>query len=180
MKTIFPVVILILGLSLLSYFPPDKCFVDNDELFQGFVNPPAEARPFVRWWWNGNHINADEIKRQLDVLHAAGIGGIEINPIAMPEEAVDIGTKAVEWLSGEWNKLLVLAAMEAQKRSMISDLIVGSGWPFGGEFLKKDETIQRVINHKIPYSGGERIEENCDERPDEPDLITLFSWNESP
>ena len=33
-------------------------------LYSGFVNPPAEARPFVRWWWNGNRITEKEIIRQ--------------------------------------------------------------------------------------------------------------------
>lgn len=132
----------------------------KDDLFDGFINPPAESRPFVRWWWNGNHITADEIKRQLEVLHAAGIGGVEINPIAMPEEAADIGTRPIEWLSKELNQLLALAAGEAQQKGMITDMIVGSGWPFGGEFLKEEEMIQRVIIHKIPYSQGAKIKED--------------------
>jgi hypothetical protein len=132
----------------------------TDDLYNGFVNPPTEARPFVRWWWNGNNITSAEIKRELDILHAAGVGGVEINPIAMPPEAVDIGTKPVEWLSPEWNKLLVSAAQEAKNRGMITDIIVGSGWPFGGEFLKEEELIQRIITHKIQYSGGDRINED--------------------
>lgn len=133
---------------------------NSSELFKGFVNPPAEARPFVRWWWNGDKITADELKRELDIMHAAGIGGIEINPIAMPDGAVDIGVKSVEWLSKDWNQLLAFSSQEAQKRKMIVDMIVGSGWPFGGEFLKKDETLQRIIINKIPCSGGSKIIES--------------------
>ena len=116
---------------------------NQSTLFKGFESPPAQARPFVRWWWNGNHISADEIKRELNVIHEAGLGGVEINPVAMPNEAVNIGTKPVEWLSKDWNQMVALAAIEAKKKGMITDLIVGSGWPFGGEFLKPNETIQR-------------------------------------
>jgi len=133
---------------------------NNVDLFSSFKNPPVEARPFVRWWWNGNHITSKEIIRELDVLQAAGIGGVEINPIAMPEEAADIGTKPVEWLSREWTRLLVSAAKDAKRRGMITDIIVGSGWPFGGEFLKEEEMIQRIITNKIPFSGGDRITED--------------------
>lgn len=135
----------------------NKPNIEKDELFKGFVTPPAQARPFVRWWWNGNRITSGEIKRELDILAAAGIGGIEINPIAMPEEAADTGTKPVEWLSKDWNRLLALAAREAKQWGMITDLLVGSGWPFGGEFLKEDETIQRVITHKIRYPAGTTV-----------------------
>lgn len=131
----------------------------NDELFQGFENPLSEARPFVRWWWNGNQLDSNEIKRQLDVLYKAGVGGVEINPIAIPEGAKDLGIEPIVWLSKEWNDLLVFAAKEAKQRGMITDMIVGSGWPFGGEFLKVDETIQRIIVNSVPCSGGHQFNE---------------------
>jgi hypothetical protein len=135
----------------------------NDEnrfLFSGFQNPPAEARPFVRWWWNGNCLQKEEIVRQLDMLHNAGIGGVEINPIAMPEEADDLGIEPLTWNSKEWNEMLRFAALETQKRRMLADLIVGSGWPFGGEFLAEDETIQRIIINKIPCTGGYHFDDD--------------------
>jgi hypothetical protein len=88
----------------------------TDELYHGFKNPPAEARPFMRWWWSGNRITEKEIRRQLDVLSNAGMGGVEINPIAMPPEADTTGTIALTWLSTGWNKLLATASKEAGKR----------------------------------------------------------------
>jgi len=84
------------------------------DLFSGFVDPPSEARPFVRWWW-------------------------------------------ITWLSTDWNRLLATAAQEATKRGMITDMIVGSGWPFGGEFLKDEEVIARVMVNSIVYNGGEKL-----------------------
>jgi hypothetical protein len=138
----------------------------DNKLFEGFKNPPAEARPFIRWWWNGNHLDKKELSRQLKVMQEAGLGGIEINPIAMPEEAKDVGTQPVEWLSKEWNEYLKFTSEEARQRGMITDIIVGSGWPFGGEFLKKEETIQKVLSYEKPVKGGDKIEE---------DLATLYA-----
>lgn len=132
---------------------------DSFDLYSGFVNPPAEARPFVRWWWNGNRITENEIKRQIEVLHSAGIGGVEINPIAFPEWSDSLGIRSLTWLSPEWNRLVALASEEAGKRGMITDLIVGSGWPFGGEFINEDESVQRVITNSIKCNGGDRIRE---------------------
>jgi hypothetical protein len=136
--------------------------VEDNTLYSGFTNPPADARPFVRWWWNGNCLEKDEIIRQLTVLQKTGIGGVEINPIAMPEEATKIGTEPLKWLSNEWNEMLKFTAQEAKKRGMLTDLIVGSGWPFGGEFLSESETIQRIIVNKIPCSGGQQLNENLE------------------
>lgn len=158
MKILYRIILvnIIIIISACSQHPGSA----SDDLFAGFATPPADSRPFVRWWWNGNCIEGDEIKRELDILKAAGIGGVEINPIAMPEEVVDVSTRPVEWLSKGWNELLVLAVKEAKQRGMITDLIVGSGWPFGGEFLREDETIQRVITNKIGYPDGSRIRES--------------------
>jgi len=120
-----------------------------ESLFQLFRNPPAEAKPFVRWWWNGNRVNEKEVLRELDLLDEAGFGGVEINPIAMPPFSIEPTQEALKWLSPEWNKVLKAACVGAKERGMIADLLVGSGWPFGGEFLKPDQTIERIaVNYK--------------------------------
>ncbi len=125
----------------------------SDPLYGGFREPPAVARPFVRWWWNGNYITAPEITRQLDLLEAAGIGGVEINPIALHTAAHEPEMEPVSWLSPQWNRLLRLTAEQAHNRGMIADLIVGSGWPFGGRFLESDQTIKGVGLNKVALDG---------------------------
>lgn len=124
-----------------------------DDLYEEFRDPPAEARPFVRWWWNGNCVAEEEILRELDVMAAAGIGGVEINPIAMPAAAAVTGAEALEWLSPEWNRMAAIAARGARERGMIADLIVGSGWPFGGRFLESGETIQAIGVSRTTLEG---------------------------
>jgi hypothetical protein len=116
----------------------------DNSLFEKFQNPAADARPMVRWWWNGNAVNADEIKRELGVMNKAGIGGIEINSIAMPPHAKKTDAKPLQWAGKEWINMVKIASEEAKELGMITDLIVGSGWPFGGRFLKEDETMQRL------------------------------------
>jgi len=117
--------------------------VDNS-LFEKFKNPAADARPMVRWWWNGNCVEADEIKRELAVMHKAGIGGVEINSIAMAPHSKKTDAKPLQWAGKEWINMVKVASEEAKELGMITDLIVGSGWPFGGRFLKEDETMQRL------------------------------------
>jgi len=116
----------------------------DNALFEKFQNPAADARPMVRWWWNGNAVEANEIKRELAVMKEAGIGGVEINSIAMPPQAKNTGANQLQWAGKEWIKMVKIASEEATELGMITDLIVGSGWPFGGRFLKEDETMQRL------------------------------------
>lgn len=125
-----------------------------DSIFKGFKNPPADARLFVRWWWNGNRLSKKEILRELDVMKAAGIGGVEINPIAFPRDADPVGIEAMTIFEDDWLEMLQVALQGAKERGIICDMIVGSGWPFGGEFLKKQEQTQMVTIETIDLKGG--------------------------
>ena len=118
--------------------------IPDNSLFEQFQDPAAEARPMVRWWWNGNCVEPGEIKRELGVMRKAGIGGVEINSIAMPPHAKHTDARALQWAGREWIQMVKTASEEARELGMITDLIVGSGWPFGGRFLKEDETMQRL------------------------------------
>ncbi|MDR0348225.1 MAG: glycoside hydrolase family 2 [Tannerella sp.] len=133
---------------------------DADELYTLFKNPPAEAKPFVRWWWNGDRLSEQEIIRQLDVMKAGGIGGVEINPIALPVENDPMGIPSIEWLSPEWIEMVKVALKAAEEREIVCDIIVGSGWPFGAEFLTKEEQTQlmTLTSRKVKGKSTIRLE----------------------
>jgi len=126
---------------------------DLDQLFKGFQEPPASSRVFVRWWWNGNRLDADEILRELEVMKEAGIGGVEINPIAFPGYEDPMGYESLTIFTEPWLDMLEVALKGAKERGIICDMIVGSGWPFGGEFLKKEEQSQMVTIETIDLEG---------------------------
>ena len=65
----------------------------------------------------------------------------------------DLGKKSLPWLSDEWIDMLKVAFDEAKSLDMTCDLIVGSGWPFGAEFLKGDERADVVVNYSEKLSG---------------------------
>lgn len=123
------------------------------DLFPGFQNPPAIAKPFFRWWWNGNRVTKKEITRELELMANAGAGGVEINPIALHEIYGDPPQRALEWLSNEWNDMIKHAVNECSRLGMYADLIVGTGWPFGGEFLDDKETIQGLELKTFQFTG---------------------------
>ena len=130
--------------------------IESDRtLFEIFKDPDNEARPFFRWWWNGNNVSKEEISRELKIIKEAGAGGVEINPIAMPEEVEDPGNGLI-WLSKEWCEALKHAVEEARKLDLVTDLIVGTGWPFGGEFIEADETLQGLTFESVNFNGPGR------------------------
>ena len=124
-----------------------------EQLYAEFRQPSSEYRPFVRWWWNGDKVEANELVRELRLLKEAGIGGVEINPIAFPSYCDSLGKPSLQWLSPEWIEMLKVCFDEADSLGMACDLLVGSGWPFGGEFLNEDERAQIVVNYAEPVTG---------------------------
>ena len=126
------------------------------DLFSVFSDPEPQFRPFVRWWWNGNKVEAGELVRELRLLKAAGIGGVEINPVAFPSRFTgdDLGKASLEWLGNDWTAMLGVVFDEAKRLGMTCDLIVGSGWPFGSEELAEEEWSQIVVTAVKKLSGS--------------------------
>ncbi|MDX9772384.1 MAG: glycosyl hydrolase [Bacteroidales bacterium] len=124
-------------------------------LYELFRNPASHYRPFVRWWWNGNKVEAAELIRELRLLKEAGVGGVEINPVQFPSrfEGDDIGKPSLMWLSDEWIEMLQVVFGEAKELDMTCDLIVGSGWPFGAENLPEAEQARIVVIGVKKLSG---------------------------
>lgn len=151
---------MLFGATALQAAPADrtesassKQVSSGNAYYDQFRNPEAKYRPFVRWWWNGDKVNADELRRELHLLKDAGIGGVEINPVGFPGGADDLGIPSIPWLSEEWIDMLKVAFDQASKLDMTCDLIVGSGWPFGGEFLQGDERGQVMVVGVEKLSG---------------------------
>jgi hypothetical protein len=117
------------------------------DLYELFMNPGLKYHPFVRWWWNGDKVETKELVRELRLLKDAGIGGVEINPVEFPKrfDGDDLGKPSLKWLSNEWIDMLKITFDEARSLGMTCDLIVGSGWPFGAEYLEGEDRAQIVV-----------------------------------
>ena len=134
--------------SLAAFSSPfyilNSCSSANNanKLFHFFQVPPSQAKPFYRWWWNGNLVTKQEVIRELEIMKSVGAGGVEINPIEINQAIKNPSGVALDWLSTEWIEVLKTAIDKGNEMGMISDMIIGTGWPFGGKFLDDDETIQ--------------------------------------
>ena len=153
MKRLLQIILLLLVGLTFCQCGSKRATLSTEQMYQAFQQPASEYRPFVRWWWNGDKVEADELVREMRLLKKAGIGGVEINPIAFPTYCDSLGKPSLQWLSPEWISMLKVCFDEAKQLDMTCDLIVGSGWPFGAEFLKEDERAQIVVNYSEPVTG---------------------------
>ena len=156
---VFAFIVSFFSLSAVMGQKVEKKNLSTTEIYSLFQNPPMQYRPMVRWWWNGDKVTAKEVVRELHVLKDAGIGGVEINPIEFPTHGDrDMGIPSLEWLSDEWIDVLKVALDTAKSLGMTTDLIVGSGWPYGGEYLSENERAQVVVNCTRKLVGPMHLE----------------------
>src|SRR5271156_3376488 len=104
-----------------------------EKLQADFANPPAGAKPMVRWWWFGLAVEKPEIRRELEQMKADGIGGVEL-AFVYPQVVDDPAKGLVNepFLSGAMLDNVAYAAREARTLGLRLDVTLGSGWPYGG------------------------------------------------
>jgi hypothetical protein len=148
---------------------------DAETIARAFANPPMPYRPFVRWWWNGARVTPHEAIRQLELLAKNGVGGVEMNTLQMPQEVPEellTFAEPLEWLSPERCAVLEAASAGARALGMTPDVIIGSGWPFGAEFLPVDFQSKRVQTARVAVQGETTYYATLDElahrQPEDP------------
>ena len=128
-------------------------FSFDSDIYSQFRNPDIRYRPFARWWWNGNKVEAYELVRELRLLKEANIGGVEIYPVGLPEDTDDAGIPTLKWLSDEWIDMVKVTLDEADRLGMTCDLMVGTGWPYGGDFVPHEDRAQVVVVDAVKLTG---------------------------
>jgi hypothetical protein len=105
---------------------------------QQFLSPEKKYRPIARWWWPGNDVTEEELRREIGVLDKAGFGGAEIQAFnkgfdfpAMPEGQQK---RVSGFATPPFFEHVGAAIDEARKRGLFIDYTFGSGWPFGGGY----------------------------------------------
>ena len=125
----------------------------SDALWQGFLDPPADARPMVRWWWFGPAVTDSEIDREIAAMQSGGFGGFEVQPV-YPLAPDSAGLRNLPYLSPEFLAALRHAAQTAKVSGMRIDVTLGSGWPFGGPHIPVDQSAANVRMERIAVPAG--------------------------
>ncbi len=112
-----------------------------------------ESKPWTRWWWMGNAVDHDNIRELLVEYHNRGIGGVEIACIYGAKGFED---RYLNYLDPEWRDALVYTIHVADSLGMGVDFTQGSGWPFGGPWVSKQEAASRMIVRQYSRSAGDR------------------------
>jgi len=122
-----------------------------------------EARPGARWWWQGNAVDSAGLTANLEDLHHAGFGAVEITPIY---GIMGAKHRYVDYLSPRWMNMFKHVVAEGNRLGIQIDMSTGTGWPFGGPAISAEYAVTKVIFQKYPVKGGEQFQRRI--IPDDP------------
>ncbi len=120
-----------------------------------FANPPDDCRIMMRWWWFGPAVSKPELERELRVMKAAGIGGVEIQPVYPLELEGNM-----PYLADAFLDAVRFTAAKAKELGMRVDVTLGSGWPYGGPHIPVTRAAGRLRMErgtKPALEDGEKI-----------------------
>ena len=98
--------------------------MDIKALMENLKNPDKKYRPVPFWSWN-ERLNAAESKRQVGLMHGAGMGGFFMHAR---------GGLETEYMGEEWFENVAASTAAAREVGMYPWAYDENGWPsgFGG------------------------------------------------
>ncbi|GFE80025.1 hypothetical protein GCM10011487_20250 [Steroidobacter agaridevorans] len=128
---------------------------DSELLWQRFQQPPADARPMMRWWWFGPAVEHQELDREIAAMKAGGFGGFEVQPVyALSTDDPSTGIVNTPYLSDPFLTALRHTSETARASGMRMDVTLGSGWPFGGPHIPITEAAAEIRRVELPLPAG--------------------------
>ena len=114
----------------------------------------AQTRPWTRWWWMGNAVDAGNLDRELARYQAAGLGGVEVTPIYGVKGWED---RAIPYLSPRWMEMLNHAIATGARLGMKTDMTTGTGWCFGGPTVSASDANAAVVSKTQDVEPGAKL-----------------------
>lgn len=124
-----------------------------DGLKDGFLHPPASARPQTWWHWMNGNVSRPGITADLEAMARVGIGGAQIFDAS---DSVPAGP--VAFASEEWRALVRFAAQEAKRLGLELAIHNCSGWSSsGGPWIAPSNAQKQVVSTETPVKVGSRF-----------------------
>jgi hypothetical protein len=127
----------------------------------------------------GNGVDKENLTRRLEEFAEAGIGGVEITPIFGVKGYED---RFLQHLSPQWMEMLIHTLDEAERLGLKVDMILGTGWPYGGPQVEVEYAAGKLFIQHYRVAGGESFPLNIKiTEPEQEDLAILqyvFAYDE--
>ena len=135
------------------FIPVVSCFIGvraNDMLTDSFANPPAEAKPWVYWWFEGGYGNPDGMAKDIAAMKEKGIGGVMH---LQTRNRGGIKVPDTKMLSPAWDEWFGEAVGLAHTAGMTMSATITDGWGFGGSWVGKEDGAKQLVYAETQVDG---------------------------
>ena len=142
------------GLICLAVFVLSQA-AGAQSLYDQFADPPQEARPRVWWHWMDGNVSMDGIRKDIDWMERAGIGGFH------QFDAGGIGMRPIvdetmPYQSPQWSVAMHYAMELAAGKGMETAVASAPGWSStGGPWVKPEDAMKKLTwrTHEVTGNG---------------------------
>lgn len=131
---------------------PSLSFAQSQQL-KDFQTPPNAAKPRVWWHWMNGNITKDGIKKDLDWMKQAGIGGFQnfdanlFTPVVVPKKLV--------FMQPDWKDAFKFTTEYADKNGLEMAIAGSPGWSVtGGPWVKPEDGMKKYVWTELKIEGG--------------------------
>jgi hypothetical protein len=125
-----------------------------------FREPGREFRPWTRWWWPGNDVEPEELRREIQLFAEHGFGGVEIQPFTcgLDREAPQAEQDRVFSYDTEaYFENLRVVMRAAREAGLGVDISAGGGWPSGGPHIALEDNFKTLAYSETSVAGGQEV-----------------------
>jgi alpha-L-rhamnosidase len=115
-----------------------------------------QTKPWTRWWWQGSAVDKPNLTWAMQQYQQAGLGGLEITPIYGVKGTEN---RFIDFLSPKWMEMLQHTLTEGKRLGLGIDMATGTGWPFGGPWVKENDAAKYVAYKSYELKSGKNLEE---------------------
>jgi hypothetical protein len=138
----------------------------HDDLRDGFLNPPPEARARCYWWWLNGNTDEATITRDLEQLKAKGYGGaLLVDADGSGQQGNRETVAGPTYGSPAWRALYLHALHEAARLDLEISLNIGSGWNLGGPDVTPEQGAKLLTWSRVTVDGPAEVKRELP-RPD--------------
>jgi hypothetical protein len=109
-----------------------------------------EAKAGLRWWWLGSAVDKENLRWNMEQYAKAGVGTLEITPIYGVQGNA---AKNIQFLSTDWIEMLKYTKQVGDELDINIDMTNGTGWPFGGPMVKKEESASKLVTETFDVTS---------------------------
>jgi len=124
------------------------------DLESGFRAPPADARPWVYWFWLNGNITSNGITADLEAMKRVGIGGGLIMEV---DQGAPVGP--IDFMGDRWRALFQHVHAEATRLGLEVNMNDDAGWNgSGGPWIKPEASMQEITWSETKVTGPSHFE----------------------